>query len=224
MEKEFWVAQKDEHKAVPYEYLGDVARGLHDFRNSIFASVSIGKDALEIGCGCGKTAEVVASVARSVTAIDEDKDAIDYAKKNYSKENLLYKYISFEDFPERKFDVIGMIESIEHIKDQNKVLEKIYRMLNTNGILFLTTPNTFRAKYRSPHHTHEFKKDEIKQFLGKKFKIAAFFGIENRKCLRFYNYMEKRREFKTRCSDVVVSTELPERSGYFLVVARKISK
>lgn len=94
-------------------------------------------------------------------------------------------------------------------------------MLNKDGCLFLTTPNDVVQKEKSPFHTHEFKMDELKEVIGKLFDITAFFGIENRRTLRFYNYMERRREFKTMCSDIVVSTELPERSGYFIVICKK---
>jgi 2-polyprenyl-3-methyl-5-hydroxy-6-metoxy-1,4-benzoquinol methylase len=216
-----WFKKVGEHKASPYEYLGDVGKGLYDFRNQLLTSVCVGKNVLEIGCGCGRTAYEVSKVANSVIAIDEDKDALEYAKKTYSRKNLKYMLTKFENFSKMKFDVIVMIEVFEHIHDQKAVLKNINKMLKNNGILFLTTPNDVKQKFKSPYHTHEFKKDELEDLLGKWFDIMMLWGIDLRRTIRFYNYKEKRREFKTMCGDVVISTELPERMGYFLAVCKK---
>ena len=44
---------------------------------------------------------------------------------------------------EKKFDVIINSENIEHIIDDQKLINDISYLLNKNGLLYLTTPNLF---------------------------------------------------------------------------------
>ena len=45
-------------------------------------------------------------------------------------------------FPQQGFDVVTMIELIEHVPNPDVFLQTAFKMLRSGGILFLTTPNT----------------------------------------------------------------------------------
>ncbi len=65
------------------------------------------------------------------------------------------KNVSFEvlDFPRDKlrpnnYDVILLLEVIEHIEEDAKALQLLYSRLNINGILILSTPSKNAPLYR----------------------------------------------------------------------------
>ncbi|MBN2777434.1 MAG: class I SAM-dependent methyltransferase [Bacteroidales bacterium] len=58
------------------------------------------------------------------------------------KNNLKIFNGTFEDFEtDKKFDVICMYQTLEHVKDPKYVIEKAFRLLNKNGILVIEVPN-----------------------------------------------------------------------------------
>lgn len=48
---------------------------------------------------------------------------------------------SDDRFPKNGFDVVTMVELIEHVPNPDFFLETAYKLLRPNGLLFLTTPN-----------------------------------------------------------------------------------
>jgi len=86
---------------------------------------------LDIGCGNGFLTYDVAKKVRSVTAIDLNKDNIELARRNFSKDNIKYIYgdasqISFGE----KFDVVIMSNVLEHIDNRYDFLLKLKKLAN----------------------------------------------------------------------------------------------
>lgn len=73
-------------------------------------------------------------------------------------------------FPDKKFDKVVMTEVIEHIKNDEKVIGEVARVLKKNGKLLLTTPNGDEVKNTNPHHFRHYKQNELKSLLSKYFK------------------------------------------------------
>lgn len=44
-------------------------------------------------------------------------------------------------FPNNSFEAVSIVEVIEHVENPTQVLREIYRVLMTDGIMYLTTPN-----------------------------------------------------------------------------------
>ena len=81
---------------------------------------------LDIGCGNGFLTYDVAEKARSVTAIDLNEANIEFARKNFSRDNI--KYICGDaaefNFGER-VDVIILSNLLEHLENRHDFLRKI---------------------------------------------------------------------------------------------------
>ena len=45
-------------------------------------------------------------------------------------------------FDAHRFDVVILSEVLEHVIDQKRCVQEIYRVLKPNGYLMLTTPNS----------------------------------------------------------------------------------
>ncbi len=111
------------------------------------------KTVLDIGCGTAAKSFYLASQGKKVTGIDISQKAIDSCLQNAKAFNL-QKNTNFinqtlEDYKTSKnFDLILCTEVIEHIQDDQKMLKKIFTLLNKNGILILTTPSQNAPLYR----------------------------------------------------------------------------
>lgn len=110
-------------------------------------------NALDIGCGTGTLSFYLASKGYIVSGIDISKKAIEACKKNakqlgFEKETRFEK-MEFPSYtPKGKFNLVICSEIIEHIKDDEKALRKIYNLLTPKGILLLSTPSENAPLYK----------------------------------------------------------------------------
>lgn len=103
-----------------------------------------GMTILDIGCGAGTLDFYLANKGYNITGVDISKSAIKSCittAKNLGLKNTSFKVI---DFPSeklnKKFDFIILTEVIEHLENDKLAINRIYSMLNQNGLLFLSTP------------------------------------------------------------------------------------
>ena len=101
---------------------------------------------LDIGCGGGLSSEPFAKLGAHVCSVDADSQAIEVAKNHAKNENLKidYKNCSVEDLSlkkDGKFDVILILELLEHIDDTNHFLSIALKYLKKNGVVFVSTIN-----------------------------------------------------------------------------------
>jgi ubiquinone/menaquinone biosynthesis C-methylase UbiE len=103
------------------------------------------KKILDIGCGAGTLALHFANEGNQVTGIDVSKYAME--KANQSAKYLHLKTATFKqmnfpmEVPGGKYDFIICSEVIEHIKNDDLALKRMYELLKKGGILFLSTPS-----------------------------------------------------------------------------------
>jgi len=91
---------------------------------------------LDIGCGapsdCMEDGAFLSFIGYG-TGIDIICREIDFPFKIGSAEKI--------PFPDKSFDIITLLEVIEHVKEPNIVFKEIYRVLKDGGILIMSTPN-----------------------------------------------------------------------------------
>jgi 2-polyprenyl-3-methyl-5-hydroxy-6-metoxy-1,4-benzoquinol methylase/FtsZ-binding cell division protein ZapB len=145
-----------------------------------FASQFIKKDTmlLDVGCGIGYGTKILAKQASLVTAFDISQEAIEHAKKYYSDSNINFVVENAENFVfNQKFELVTCFELIEHVTQQEKVLQNIFASLKEDGILVISTPRPLEDK-RTHFHTNELKLNEFEALLKKYFKHITLF-VEN---------------------------------------------
>lgn len=100
---------------------------------------------LDVGCGRGILSCSIAKHVSYLKGIDVNKYAIDCATKlkhHKGIKNADFEIKSIMDFKERKkYDIIFMIDAIEHIKEQQKALDIAMSCLNEGGVFYITTNN-----------------------------------------------------------------------------------
>ncbi len=104
-----------------------------------------GRSMLDLGCGTGRFSRKFASKGAIVTGIDFSQDSLTIARRLSPSINPTFLYGSVFDLDEeRKYDIV-FTWGVLTIACQNKnqlldALIKIKRLLNSDGILFLTEP------------------------------------------------------------------------------------
>lgn len=135
-------------------------------------------DFLDIGCNSGILMHFLKeNFNANVTGIELNKNAIEIGKK-YLKLNNFYNYTEELENKNKKFDVITLIDVIEHVSDPIKMLNDIKKLLKDDGIILLRLPcidgwlfNRNKPEYwkwvYAPYHLSLFSRQSIKKLAEK---------------------------------------------------------
>lgn len=154
----------------------------HYHRYTMALSWVKGLDVLDAACGEGYGSNMLSSAAKSVTGVDIDNDAINHAKNHYQNSNLNFiesNVLSME-FPDNSFDVVVSFETLEHLGEQEELLNEFRRVLRPDGILIISTPDkkeySDKMEFDNEFHVKELYRDEFKELLTPHFKFMKWFG------------------------------------------------
>jgi len=142
-----------------------------------------GRDVLEAGCGEGYGADLIAEVARRVTAVDYDEATVAHVRARYPRVRVIHGNLAELPLPDRSVDVVVNFQVIEHLWDQPQFIGECARVLRPSGLLMVSTPNriTFtpgRDTPINPFHTRELNADELMELLHHAgFAIAGMYGV-----------------------------------------------
>lgn len=109
------------------------------------------KRALEVGCGNGYSTQRLAEIFPRLEIIEPSKGNIELLRRRMPHAEC--HNVLLEDFePSGKFDYIFFLNVIEHIEDPIASLVQLARLLNDEGLIFISAPNCMslnrRAGYR----------------------------------------------------------------------------
>ncbi len=143
---------------------------------------------LELGCGEGVGAMLLAEEASRVVGVDFDAEAIKYAKENIApndKYDLQFIHGDIADMDLGGFGVVVSLDVIEHIprQEENIFVQTIYDHLDDDGFCIIGTPNITADKYASEMsrqgHVNLFDVDRLKALLGHYFDNIFIFGMND---------------------------------------------
>lgn len=103
------------------------SRRSSDFGSFVLERVPSSARILEVGCGSGDLARMLATAGHSVTAIDPDAPG-----------GPLFRQMTLEEFAEPgPFDVVVASRSLHHVPDLAVAIEKIDSLLTRGGLIVL---------------------------------------------------------------------------------------
>lgn len=122
---------------------------------------------LDAACGVGYGSHYIAtnSGCRQVVAVDVSDSALDWARRYYSSDKVVYcKADLSTDFstllPVTQYDVITCFETLEHLKEDRIFLRRIRELLKPDGVLLISAPNEDVI----PHNKNPFYKGGVNPF------------------------------------------------------------
>lgn len=196
-------SQEDQYE-FPYHYIPSIENG--NFTQHLYWSWGINylsglnlvfsllskeefKSLVDIGCGDGRFLYEVDSRFKNVDllGIDFSKQAIDLAKS--MSRNIRYECINIcsAKQPLKKFDVVTLIEVLEHIpiEQVDLFIESLAKYLKPSGRLIITVPH--RNKAVSSKHFQHFDSESLYSCLSSFFEVESLCYFEKKS--RFFNYL-----------------------------------
>jgi 2-polyprenyl-3-methyl-5-hydroxy-6-metoxy-1,4-benzoquinol methylase len=147
---------------------------------------------LDIGCAYGIFLKIACEMGFKVQGIEVSKSASNYGIKNYDlsiHNGTLDSY--FKRNPSARFDVITMLDVLEHLTDPNESIRIVSSLMKPTSILVIKIPNvkSLRAliegrewrQIKPPEHLQYFTMTSIEYLLSKHnlkiIKVSVIGGI-----------------------------------------------
>jgi len=132
---------------------------------------------LDYGCGTGWLLEHAKTKFKNIEGYEPTKSLSEITSKKLDI-NI------FDDFKNRrykKYDIITLYDVIEHVIDPRSFLNNLYKIMNSNSLLVIYTPNSNSVSFNylkersnlviPPLHLHFFNNDSLTYLIKKKFNI-----------------------------------------------------
>jgi 2-polyprenyl-3-methyl-5-hydroxy-6-metoxy-1,4-benzoquinol methylase len=104
--------------------------------------VAHGRELLEVGCGTGDFLTFAHEHGFRVVGTEPSTEAAQRVSRLLDVHNMtLDKFVA--RYPAERFDVIVMINVLEHVPDAVRMLQECKQVLNSGGILCIRVPNDF---------------------------------------------------------------------------------
>jgi len=120
------------------------------------------KEVLDIGCGVGTLSFYLANKGKEILGIDISEKAIEICRESSKKLELekktIFKKMNFpNELPGKRFDLVLLLEVIEHQKKDDLVLKKVFQLLKPGGVVIISAPSK-NAPLHKLGLTNEFDK------------------------------------------------------------------
>jgi 2-polyprenyl-3-methyl-5-hydroxy-6-metoxy-1,4-benzoquinol methylase len=150
----------------------------------LFAAQYIaGKRILDIACGRGYgTALLAEAGATQVVGVDISAQAVAEAKRVAGPRVAIQQADGIHlPFRNASIDVVVSLETIEHIQQANLFVGELRRVVASDGLLIISTPNALYTKPiagmpHNPYHVREFTPEQLVTVLGHDFSSVALLG------------------------------------------------
>lgn len=146
------------------------------------------KSVLDVGAGTGDFLNVCKKNNWTVSGVEPNFDA-----RNIAQENKIDLNKDLFFFEEKSFDVITLWHVLEHVKDLQKYIIQLQKLLKKDGVIVVAVPNynSFDAKYYKefwaafdvPRHLWHFSQQAIKNLFN-----DAFMKVVDTKPMLFDSY------------------------------------
>jgi len=134
------------------EYFQSELRNLENPKIIHHGSIVIVKDILkgrrkilDLGCGIGVLSKYLADSGKEVWGVDGSEYAISWAKDKYQGENLHFHLLDIErdklPFPNKFFDGVLCLHTLEHLGNLDLFLEETKRVVADDGLVVFVVPN-----------------------------------------------------------------------------------
>ena len=157
----------------------------HMHRYAFAAGLAPGRKVLDAACGEGYGSALLAAAgATSVLGLDISGTAVAHARARYAgRPGLAFEQAdvtAIAHLPAASHDLICSFETLEHVAEQERMLDGFARLLAPEGLLLVSTPD--RHTYseltglRNEFHVRELYRDEFEAMLRQRFPAVRLLG------------------------------------------------
>ncbi len=114
------------------------------------ADVPLGADVLDVGCGPGFLLAPLSRAGMRSVGLEMRPDTAGEARAAAPLATIMLADGLRLPFADRSFDIVVMLEVLEHVSDEVPLLSEAHRVLRPGGLLILTTPHAGRWKFLDP--------------------------------------------------------------------------
>lgn len=95
---------------------------------------------LDYGCGTGGIIDILNKYFNNIYGTDNSKSAIDFCRKRNLFNTFLLNDFNNNQIFNNYFDLITILDVIEHIEDDSKILLELKKFLKKDGLILVTVP------------------------------------------------------------------------------------
>ncbi len=147
---------------------------------------------VDMACGEGYGSDVLArGGAATVVGVDANPEAHEHARARYVRPNLRFVRDLVETFDE-PCDAVVFLQTIEHVRNPDEVLERFKTLVGPRGVVFVTTPNVLTLapegaeKSGNPWHVKEYRPQEFRALCEAHFSSVQLLGLFHARWLRVH--------------------------------------
>ncbi len=147
-----------------------------------------GLEVVDMACGEGYGAEVLARRARRVTGVDANPDAFEHARTKYTRPGVRFVRDLIETYIEPS-DAVVFLQTIEHVKEPEQVLAHFKAMapvayVSTPNLLTLAPPGADKSD--NPWHLREYRAREFRALCESVYEHVELFGLFHARKLKVH--------------------------------------
>ena len=152
----------------------------HLHRYALAQQLVHNKIVLDIASGEGYGSNLLAQTAKKVIGVDIDFESVTHATEKYNSKNVSFQQGSTSAIPldDHSVDVVVSFETLEHHDQHEQMMQEISRVLKSDGILLISSPEKSIYAERDPNnpfHIKELNLDEFKNLLDTYFSNTLLF-------------------------------------------------
>lgn len=173
--------RESEDELFPERFVPGEMHGLieveHLARYRWAAGLLSGRSVLDAGCGVGYGSRLLVDCgAAPVVGVDIAPEAIDAARAHAGSDGQLEFILGdLRSLPiaDGSVEAVVCFEAIEHVREQDAVLDELRRVLAPQGLVVISSPNRGVYEAGNPHHTREYTPEEMRAALAERFANVA---------------------------------------------------
>lgn len=140
-------------------------------------ATSLLNQTLDIGCGTGANFSVLSRFSTTVIGLDTSPQALNYCHSRGWNNVELMRKDGILRFADKTADMVTLLDMLEHVADEQPLLDEVHRVLRPNGLLIVTVP-AFQFLWSehdvAVHHYRRYTKQRIAHLLTNKgFEIVS---------------------------------------------------
>ena len=126
--------------------------------------------------------------------VDANPEAHEHARLKYARPGVRFARELVERFCE-PCDAAVFLQTIEHVRDPEAVLEHIRSILRPGGVAYVSTPNVLRLappgaeRSDNPWHVREYRLEEFRDLCARSFDRVEVLGVFHARRLRLHEHL-----------------------------------